>query len=695
MKAIGSSARAVLALAAVIALAAVLAARPDAGPSEGLGTAPAQPGAARLPRLVFASRHPIEGAAAGTVPGLGPHQRAAAPGGRLMIREPDGRVRPLLRAGLLYDVSDPDVSWDARRIVFAATPARDSAWRIYVVGTDGRNLRALTGADSANGTARFDDLDPCWLPDGRVCFASTRYPQLAQLGGVATTNLFIVGPDGGRPVRMTSERNGAEQPTVHPLSGRIVYARWWFNRYLATETDPSGLTTARARAVPGDSVNLWQAVSATPDGDQVKLAGGNPRVRAEMMAYQPLVLGEGTLVGVWSSDPGLSPAPGVTGLQIFRGGFGPALRPSAIPAGASACAPAALPERRILFSLDRLGNGDYGLYTIRRDGSGLRKVLDLPGTLELDGAVVARRPRPPVLPSLLMEHPRKRPPRRMEEVRDINLTFRFDCLNVFTNAPVDVPITDAPPIDRDVRIRFYAALSRPGQPGADTAVLVREARVRRTGGVHEHELPADVPLFEQLVDAHGHVLRSTLGPAHVSGLNSGRFGAGTHCVGCHAGHSAIAVPRSYTAGKRFNVSPSALVTASSEANGSGARAAVDRRTRGPASDVAWIARSHDSEWIRLAWKWPIEVDTLVVYAVRAGPTTDLRVPECELILLYRGAEVRRALMRDVLASGTRVGIGGVRVDAIEVRPRRSEGRVEGRPAVGLAEIETIARLTED
>jgi hypothetical protein len=57
-------------------------------------------------------------------------------------------------------VSDPCVSWDAKRIVFAGTPARDSAWHIYVVGSDGRGLRAITRADRAL------DLSPLGGPRG-------------------------------------------------------------------------------------------------------------------------------------------------------------------------------------------------------------------------------------------------------------------------------------------------------------------------------------------------------------------------------------------------------------------------------------------------------------------------------------------------------------------------------------------------
>jgi hypothetical protein len=55
-------------------------------------------------------------------------------------------------------------------------------------------------------------------------------------------------------------------------------------------------------------------------------------------------------------------------------------------------------------------------------------------------------------------------------------------------------------------------------------------------------LPADVPLFEQLVDDHGRVLISAHGPAHVAGFNAGSPNSESRCLGCHFGHSAIPLP---------------------------------------------------------------------------------------------------------------------------------------------------------
>jgi hypothetical protein len=661
----------------------------------------------RLPALVFVSRNG-PGAGMAGVPGVGPRDRTLASGGSLLVRESNGRFRVLLPAGTLFDASDPCVSWDGKRIVFAGAAARDSAWRIYVVGADGRGLRAITRTDRALDLAplggdpgvfeRYDDFDPCWLPDGRVCFASTRFPQIAEAGGRVASNLFTVNADGTDLRRLTTERNGGEEPAVDPATGRILYTRWWFNRYLASESETSGITTDRTCAVPSDTVDLWITVSAMTDGDGVRLAGGDPRGRASMAAYQPAMLTDGTLVGVRGERLALSPDGGRLTVQIFPRGFAaPVPLAGGGVNGVSACAPAFLPDGRVVLSLDRAGSGDFGLYAVRQDGSGLERILDFPGTLELDAAPLVAHRRPPVLAPQLVSPMPDLPVTSVARLHDLTNTFRFDCLNVFANAGIDQPFPAAPPMQQGVRIRFYAALARPGSALGDSVVLVRESPVSPYGAVHQEDMPSDVPMFEQLVDDRGRVLRSASGPAHVPGFNAGRFGTGTKCVGCHAGHSALPVPESHGLGKWLNASPSAEVTATGAAPGTAGPAAIaDRRTLGPPAEVAWVGLSAD-ETLRLQWKWPIEVNALVVYALRPGsaPGTDLRIHQCEFRFFRNGQETGSKVMRAALSpGGTRVECDGVRVDAIEIHPLRVTGRVMNRPVVGIAEVETIARMAD-
>jgi hypothetical protein len=659
-----------------------------------------------LPPIVFVSRRPMGRNPQAGVPGLGSRQRAVVTGGHLLVRRPDGRVAPFVPPARFFDVSDPSVSFDGRRVAFAAVTHPDSAWRIWIVDADGGNLRVVTRTDraldlSAFGAAakpfrRYDDLDPCWLPDGRICFSTTRYPLVAQAGGLAT-NLFVIDAAGARAHRITSERDGADEPSVDPATGRIVYARWWGNRFHATNTGASGITTDTALALPPRRSVVWHALTIRPDGEGVRLAGGYPRVRDQTMAYQPVLLPDGTLVGVTADTLSLEPHPGRVRIAVYPGGFA---EPVTFPAApAQMCSPSPLPDGRLLVAWDREGRGDFRIAAVNRDGTGIESLADVPGRLDLDPVALAPRPLPPPAHSAeLGGLPRLQPARdRADLDRELD-TVRFDCLNVFSNAPVDFPIPDAPPIARDLRIRFFAAFSRPGAPAGDTVAFLRDAMVERSGAIHEDVTPGDLPMFEQLIDAHGHVVETASGPAHVPGFNAGRSGSGTQCVGCHTGHTAIAVPLSYALGKRFNAAPSAEVTASSEAPGSRARALVDRRTRGPWGEVAWVAEGNQAETATLKWAFALEVDSLVIYGVRPEPAlgTDLRLAGCDVTLRRDGRVVKTLRIASAIdPSGTKVSCDGIRADRVEIRPFGASGRVGGAARMGLAEVEAMARIPED
>ena len=356
-----------------------------------------------------------------------------------------------------------------------------------------------------------------------------------------------------------------------------------------------------------------------------------------------------------------------------------------------------LPGGAIAFALDRAGHGDFGLYALRLDGTGLTSIVDLPGTLELDPAPLVARTPPPVAQLPRADAMPALPYVTLASLLHPAASFRFDCLNVFTNGPLDSVFPDASPLQRGVRIRFYATIARVGAAGGDTAVLVRESAVDPDGGVHEDDLPADTPMFEQLVDAHGHVLRSAMGPAHVPGHNFARAGTGTKCVGCHSGHSALTVPPNYSSARWTNASPSAEVSATSAAPGCRARAAVAPYPRAPRADSVG-RRLRSGEALTLRWASPIDVSAVVLYACRADAAsrTDLRLQTCEVRLFLGDREVERTVLsQGISPAGTRASCNDVETDRIEIRPLKSTGRVFGRAAVALAEVETIARLDEN
>jgi hypothetical protein len=380
------------------------------------------------------------------------------------------------------------------------------------------------------------------------------------------------------------------------------------------------------------------------------------------------MLSDGSLVRVAAARPSLDPDPGMTRLKISSG-TGDAR--DLTPATRRACSPASLPDGRLLCSLTRGADADFGLWIVDRRGHAQR-VLDLPGTMELDAAVLAPRRTPPVIPVARHEVPPSLPTRR-DQLDEHVTTFRFDCMNVFAQAPVDAPFVDAPRVQPGLRIRFFTTLTRPAVAGGDSAVMIMEVPVAPWGAVHVDDLPADVPMFEQLVDAQGHVVSTGAGPAHGTGSSANRLGTGTRCVGCHLGHSLLPVPNNSESASWTNLAPSSAVTASGP--GADPRAMVDRRARGAAARMEWGGAGAGS-WLRLSWPAPVEVREVALYGTG---------PACDAILERDGAAVATLAVARLAARGTRLPCAPTRVDAIRIRPRErgvslTEVEVTGRPA---------------
>ncbi|OQY82659.1 MAG: hypothetical protein B6D41_18055 [Chloroflexi bacterium UTCFX4] len=180
-----------------------------------------------------------------------------APGSKLMLRHANGALttlvdgaNPSASTGNLIDVQAPDVSFDATRIIFAGATTIDAespqyGWRLYEIGVNGSGFRKIPIPDRAftsvpnnnkNGYdygnhatyAWWNDLFPAYLADGRIVFASSRYPSRSEYDGRAAYNLYLVNADGSDLHRITTERGGLLHPTPLP-DGRILFARWWNN----------------------------------------------------------------------------------------------------------------------------------------------------------------------------------------------------------------------------------------------------------------------------------------------------------------------------------------------------------------------------------------------------------------------------------------------------------------------------------
>ncbi len=200
-----------------------------------------------------------------------------APGGDLMLREqasPSAREHNLTAAITQGqgDVSGPEVSYDAKKIVFAlrcptsntattttaagSVPACTGRWNIweYDLG-DGRSaagsLRRITSSSTA------DDLDPAYLPNNRgFVFTSNRQARSSQAAPLGrgyraldedqrqpTLNLHTMNAAGAGIAQITFNMSHDRNPVLR-ANGEILFSRWGHaadsNRYAIYRVRPDG-----------------------------------------------------------------------------------------------------------------------------------------------------------------------------------------------------------------------------------------------------------------------------------------------------------------------------------------------------------------------------------------------------------------------------------------------------------------------
>lgn len=197
----------------------------------------------------------------------------SAPGGDLMIRERSSASAAEINVTAQItqgngDVSDPEVSYDGKRIVFAlrcpttntstigGQPACTGQWNVweYDMSTGGRangTLRRLTAS------TEDDDVDPAYLPANQgFVFSSNRqtktkttqangrtYYALDEYERERVLNLHTMDANGGAITQISVNQSHDRNPVVRP-NGDIMFSRWEHvgprNRFAIFKVKPDG-----------------------------------------------------------------------------------------------------------------------------------------------------------------------------------------------------------------------------------------------------------------------------------------------------------------------------------------------------------------------------------------------------------------------------------------------------------------------
>lgn len=139
-----------------------------------------------------------------------------------------------------------DLDYDARHIVFAWKSAAQSGYRLYEIEINpasGERIGALQQltfpqADEAELVKLYrvyahyhhgtDDMQPCYLPDGDICFISTRCQYGVLCDGpddFSTTLLYRLNRKDGSLTKLSNGALSEASPAMLP-DGRVMYTRW-------------------------------------------------------------------------------------------------------------------------------------------------------------------------------------------------------------------------------------------------------------------------------------------------------------------------------------------------------------------------------------------------------------------------------------------------------------------------------------
>ncbi len=181
-------------------------------------------------------------------------------GARLCRLDPQTGQLTVLLEDSRGGIRDPQVSYDAQRILFSYRKGGTHYFNLHEINADGTGLRQITSGD-------WDDVEPCYLPDGGIAFCSSRCKRYVMCWYAPVAVMFRCETDGSA-MRMLSSNSVTENtPAILP-DGRILYTRWEY--------------------VNRDAISFHHLWTMNPDGTEQQVYFGNQTPGEVFIDAQPI-----------------------------------------------------------------------------------------------------------------------------------------------------------------------------------------------------------------------------------------------------------------------------------------------------------------------------------------------------------------------------------------------------------------------
>ena len=147
-----------------------------------------------------------------------PNRNLYHDGGRLVRLDVETGETLTLLTDEAGGVRDPQLDYDARKILFSYRKGGQAYYHLYEINIDGSGLRQIT--DGA-----FDDIEPTYLPDGDIVFCSSRCKRMVQCWFVRVATIHRCHADGSDIHELSCNLEQDNTPWLLP-DGRLLYQRW-------------------------------------------------------------------------------------------------------------------------------------------------------------------------------------------------------------------------------------------------------------------------------------------------------------------------------------------------------------------------------------------------------------------------------------------------------------------------------------